>query len=249
MIKELYDATVKHKSDATMCSLYYAYNNEIIWNDDTKGQLITEFRDDKINQFIQMFIVKYNSKFEPYFLIGQPFATLYKTDIIIKNNVKFPVKMQYKEDVIFNLYFAQNSRCIIRINKPLYYYNKANTKSLTSQLLYTDSMLPKIKRDLDERYKFYTSKRTNDHIFLDGLHQYTVRCFLYGIAKACVNENKGFSTYESIYHNKLVLDAFKHSGIKYFNFKENFAIWLIKHNLRWIYYYSVKLYIKSTRKL
>lgn len=152
MLEKLYDTAEKYDADITICNHFEIYPGKKK-NAGNVGESII-FQGSRIDQYIEMFMLKGNEQFKPYFPIGQPWGILFRTSLIKDNHLKFVEGMQYKEDVIFNLYAAQYSSIIIRINEPLYYYNKCNSTSLTSFGL-KKGMLPRVEKDIEERNKFY----------------------------------------------------------------------------------------------
>lgn len=56
-------------------------------------------------------------------LYGSVWPNLYRSDIIRKYNIKFPVGISIGEDTIFNLIYLSHSNRITSVNEPLYLYN------------------------------------------------------------------------------------------------------------------------------
>lgn len=61
-------------------------------------------------------------------------ATLYKREFIIKNNIKFKEEMTLGEDEYFNLKAFMKANFFTIVNEPLYFYNQY-TESTTKKLI------------------------------------------------------------------------------------------------------------------
>lgn len=58
---------------------------------------------------------------------------IYRTDILKKEQIKFPVDTYYGEDFLFNLAYFRKCNGVVLINKALYYYIVANAESLSQK--------------------------------------------------------------------------------------------------------------------
>lgn len=56
-------------------------------------------------------------------------GSLYKIDLIRKNNIRFNEAMRYAEDQLFFVEYLKHSKANLRINNVLYYYRLTNTDS------------------------------------------------------------------------------------------------------------------------
>lgn len=238
MLEKLVNIAKINESDITFCNHYLVFSDRKENACDLGFDI--KFIGDKVNQYIQMFMLKGKKDFEPYFPIGQPWGTLYKANIILDNNIRFEERMQYKEDVIFNLYVAQHSSTIVRINEPLYYYNKCNTNSLTTSGL-KKGMLPRVEMDIMKRTEFYMKHRVGDELFAEGLFQHTFRSFYRNIVPACVVD-ANYKRCKDIYISQTFQNAFIHVNIKYFNILEKSIYFLIRYHGLWFYYSALLIY-------
>ena len=68
------------------------------------------------------------------FLLYGPCATLYRSDIIKKYNIKFPLSLSYGEDLIFNCKYLNAVNRIICDKRILYYYCRDNQQSLSQKI-------------------------------------------------------------------------------------------------------------------
>ena len=240
MIEKLLLPAEKYNSDITICNHFEVYEKDIKQSWDTGGDLI--FKNEKIEQYLRMFMFKGKEEYKPYFSIGQPWGTLYKASLIKNNGIFFIEGMQYKEDVIFNLYAALHAKCICRINEPLYYYNKCNANSLTTSGL-RKGMLPRIEKDINERFIFYRKYREGDLTFRAGLMQYTCRTFFRNVVSSCVID-ADYNTCKKIFQTDEYKKAFRDVDSSYFSSAERAICILIKHNCLPIYYYVMACYVK-----
>lgn len=244
MIETLYETAIQQNSDITICNHFEVYE---------KGEKIAgdigmdlKFEGVKINQYIQMFMLKGHKEFKPYFPIGQPWGTLYRSELIKKNYIKFVEGMQYKEDVIFNLQAAQYANTIVRINEPLYFYNRSNSGSLTTSGL-KKGMLPRIEKDIEERTKFSYQYRKDDKIFSKGLHQHTCRSFFRNIVPACIID-ADYKQCKKILNQTEYMEAFRNIDYNYFGKVERVILFVIKNNGLLLYYFAVWIFMKIQKK-
>lgn len=66
---------------------------------------------------------------------------LYKRDIIIEHNIKFPKDVKTGEDFIFSLEYLSRINIVVFCKEELYYYVKRRNRSITYQ--YIDNMYGK----------------------------------------------------------------------------------------------------------
>lgn len=99
----------------------------------------TKFQSDnfKVEQFecfnfkgdISLFMQNPNNWLNPPYLLS-PWSKIFKTKIIKDNNIKFPINIQYGEDVIFVFNYLMKINNICCIKDAGYYYRK-NSNSLS----------------------------------------------------------------------------------------------------------------------
>lgn len=154
--------------------------------------------------------------------------------------------LYHKEDVIFNLQAAQYANTIVRINEPLYFYNRSNSGSLTTSGL-KKGMLPRIEKDIEERTKFSYQYRKDDKIFSKGLHQHTCRSFFRNIVPACIID-ADYKQCKKILNQTEYMEAFRNIDYNYFGKVERVILFVIKNNGLLLYYFAVWIFMKIQKK-
>lgn len=232
-------------ADIVFCNHYLVYKDKTINACDIKEDL--QFAEKaRIDQYIHMFMIKGMKEYEPYFPMGQVWGTLYNASLIKNNNLRFTEGMQYKEDVIFNLYAAHHSRNIIRLNEPLYYYNKCNLGSLTASEL-KGEMPRRIEKDIFERRQFLQECRQGDEVFKAAYYQYVFRCFYTNMASSCVTDSS-YAKYKLFYESELCTEAIQNIRVNDLKPKEKIIYLLLKYRGLPFYYFSVMVYQKIRRR-
>lgn len=96
------------------------------------------------------------------FLLYGPVNKLYRHDLIIEKQIKFPIDTSYGEDLIFNFDYLLHCKNIVCREQPIYYYNHNNVGSLSHK--YRENMFEngirlnsKIKSFCEKRY-FFTNE-------------------------------------------------------------------------------------------
>lgn len=245
MLQKLFCTAEKYHCDITICNHFIVYPQKKV----VAGDIGTDicFQGDDIKQYVEMFMLKGKKEFKPYFPMGQPWGTLFRTDLIKKNNLWFVEGMQYKEDVIFSLYAAHYSSCIVRINNPLYYYNQCNSGSLTTCGL-KRGMLPRIELDIEERRKFFNTLKPEDNLFREGLYQHICRTYIRNIVPSCCLD-ADYLECKNILKTVEYSEAFKRSNKSYNSKAERIIIFLINHKGLWLYYFLIWIYTKFRKQL
>jgi glycosyltransferase involved in cell wall biosynthesis len=234
MIEHLVNSAKKYQSDITICNNYVVYNDSIKNAGDVQTEVIV-FEGDEIGRYLHMFMLKNREELKPYFPIGQPWATLYKRELLENNKLRFITGMQYKEDVIFNLYAAQFSSKIVRINEALYYYNKQNDNSLTKQIR---NETRNYELDLNERIRFFYAFRSKDILFEKGLKLYIAETFIMKYIPTCVYTSgihMGSKRARAFYNNNMIRDAVEFAITNAKDTREQIALFLVRKNLFEIY--------------
>lgn len=67
---------------------------------------------------------------ETYLLYG-PYNKLYKAEVVIKNQIEFPIDISYGEDLLFNLKYLNYCSIIKYVSYPQYFYYTDNQNSLS----------------------------------------------------------------------------------------------------------------------
>ena len=240
MLEKLLEAAHKYNADITLCGTSRLPNPLFTLN---RVQPLVFIGRERIDQYIQMFMLKGKAEFKPYFSIGQPYGTLYKSELLKKNCITFIEGMQYKEDVLFNMYAAQFATCVVRINENMYHVNKNNPHSLTTFML-KDEMLCHIRKDVEERKLFHQKYRMGDSLFEHGLYQYICRSFMKTVVKTCVYDYD-YEKCLSIFMQSTYQEAFAKVKLQYMTFLEKIAVTLIRkfHGLR-VYYAVSRIFLR-----
>lgn len=242
MFEKLLDTAQKTDADIVFCGQYSVYDDKTVNTCDIKKDLQFTGKTG-ISQYIHMFIIKGKDEYKPYFFpMGQPYGTLYKADLILKNSIRFTEGMQYKEDVIFNMYAAQHSDKIIRLNEPLYYYNKCNRGSLTASELKKE-MLPRIEKDIEERRKFLLRYRQEDEVFKAGYYNYVFRCMYKDVVAACIKESS-YTKCRDFYSLAVCDEAMRNIRFRDLNPAEKIIYLALRVHGLPLYYSFMKAYTK-----
>lgn len=233
-------------ADLAFCGLYRVYSDKTIKMCDISEDLVFIGKT-RIDQYIHMFLIKDKREYEPYFSpIGATLGSVYKADIILKNNIRFIEGMQYKEDVIFNLYVAQQSNSIIRLHDSLYYYNKCNQGSLTTSE-FKKGMSERIEKDIQERGAFLHKYRQEDEVFKAGYFQWAFRNFYAAFVPACVTDSS-YAKCNSFYHSEIFKEAIQNIRPNELKPKERILFFLLKLHGLPLYYSGVKAYMEAAER-
>lgn len=112
-----------NKADLSICTVAHMRGSQI--QRDALGSIIIDF--EKIDIDSKENFLELNKK---YYLYG-PVNKLYKTEIIKKNKVEFPIDTSYGEDLLFNFKYLEYCRVIAYTEGGVYYYNHDNEVSLS----------------------------------------------------------------------------------------------------------------------
>ena len=104
-------------------------------------------------------------------LLRGPVAKLYKTKIIKKNNIKFPMDITVGEDQIFNFKYYNYTQRYGFIDKGLYYYKHRNIESLSSKK--TEKVFIGATTKLKIEYDFFCEKKIKygNKIILESIYR------------------------------------------------------------------------------
>lgn len=237
IISHLVSITEEYKSDVTIGNYSFVYNDHSVLAADTQTDIV-EFRGDKTKDYLRMFMLKGYAEYKPYPALGQPIGTLYSAELIKQNGIQFPVGLQYKEDVIFNLYAGYYSHSVVWVNKSLYFYNKQNESSLTSGGD-KGNKLSHILEDFKYRNEFAEKFMKDDLLFKRGLQQYMIKTFCKIIVPSCIKSND-FAECKKIYQLSYVKNAFDVESIGELSSTEKGMFWMCKFSLH-LYYGIMKV--------
>lgn len=246
MLEEMISTAETYSADMVICQYSEVYKDKIVNKDDTAIDIIVFEERTRVDQFLNMYMLKDIPEYKPYFRMGQPFGTLYRSRIIKDNNLQFPELMQYKEDVIFNLYYTYFCNSIVRINKPLYYYNMINEFSLTKYSLKKDQD-KRIIRDIEERNEFYKTFLPESKNFKKGLDQYITKSFYRNLVPylcRLYKYNNCLNQAETYKKQTLIRNSIDDVTTDNLKFTDKFIIFLINNNMLWFYILIMKVYLK-----
>lgn len=91
---------------------------------------IVELTDNQIEKVKNQYLVRHQRVKGLRYSFETPWAKIYKTDTIKKNNIRFPKGLKFNEDSIFNYFFLGNVKKCACCDFPLYYAREVNS-SLT----------------------------------------------------------------------------------------------------------------------
>lgn len=116
MLSSLYDIIIKNNADIGYCNLYmdYGENKEIYC-------LVPSSAD------WHLMLVGWIS--ETWTLCT---TSLIKRNLFEENNLRFPTDLKYCEDLWMSLELRLNSKRVVSLNESLYYYNRCNENSITT---------------------------------------------------------------------------------------------------------------------
>jgi len=120
-LSELYKAMTKIEAELIVCGMKLVRPSGTEINTATHG-LIT-FGKENSDHFVEL-----NRKF----LLYGPVVKLYHSDIIKSNKIRFPLGVQYGEDLIFNFKYIEYVTNIFVIDSPNYNYRILSEGSLSS---------------------------------------------------------------------------------------------------------------------
>ena len=244
MLEMLFNAAESEGADVTICNYYTVDEKGRKANAGDTGVPMLVFDKEKKNQYLYMFVQKGVKEYQPYFPVGWPWATLYRTEVILNHKVFFPEGLQYKEDAIFNLYMGFYSKKIVRINEPLYYYFKNNSQSLTTRT-FKSKMLPRVRAELEKRIEFYNTCLKGDVNFEAGLNQHIVKEFCRIVTVECAKTGD-YSALKAFYQWDDIKKAFAKVSLKHLSYGMKLSAVLIKfHGLHM--YYSLIRFLMSNR--
>lgn len=142
-VEELLNANKDSKYDLVICGYKEMYTCRNIQKEYLpKNKLTGDIKEDLYKIY--------------YFCLG-PFAKLYKTDIIKRNKVSFPVEIRLGEDQVFNQLYLYYVSKYYFVNKALYNYFRRNQYSL-SKSCYNKDFLDALNR-LKIECQFYKEKQ------------------------------------------------------------------------------------------
>lgn len=102
-----------------------------------------------------------------YVLFG-PFCKLYKTEIIRRNQIRFPERINYGEDLLFNFAYMEHIHSAVFWNVNDYSYEKVNDNSLSTR--YRKTMFEEELYLANVKISFYKKKGVYNREFERFIH-------------------------------------------------------------------------------
>lgn len=243
MLEKLFSVAESESADMTICNYYTVDENGKETNAGDTGVPMLVFEKENKNHYLYMYVQKGVEEYQPYFPVGWPWATLYRRDVIMSHDVRFPDGLQYKEDAIFNLYMGFYSKKIVRINEPLYFYFKNNSQSLTTHA-FKSNMLPRVRTELEKRIEFYNTCLKDDAIFRAGLNQHIVKEFCRIVTVECA-KNGDYAALKAFYQWDEVKKAFAEVQYKNLSTGVKLSVMVVKHHGLRLYYLLIRLLVSN----
>lgn len=219
MLEELYELTEKEEIDL-VCSNYFRTKNniDVILNSDEYADIIKK---NESEDFLREYTWgRYTRKIE-YTCSN----SLYKSDIIKKNNIRFEEdKLMIGEDYLFNLDYFKYINSIYCYKKALYYYYLDNDKSVTS--CFDSSFIDRIKNSISK-----VENRIDDKVVV-GLFAY--RHFQYTLRLISLSDmtfNLKRQEIKRIINDPIFREKIKYEGINKLNFEKKGIYFLYKLRL------------------
>jgi glycosyltransferase involved in cell wall biosynthesis len=121
---------------------FFSQNEEFVWG-----------MDSKIHTLLQ--IMGKNKYYNPKFIaVGVPWAKLYRTAFLHKNNLHFNPELRRMQDNIFNLYAFYCAKNVLYTNKKLYHYRKFENSTSNKYSPNVVRDFEKVLRESDKFVKF-----------------------------------------------------------------------------------------------
>lgn len=221
MIEKMYNLSLENECDVVMCSYVREYGNESkIKVFDFPNLVIYDEKDVKFNIFRKLVgpIGEETSKPEHLDSLVMACTKLYRTDLIIKNNLKFTdTELVGTEDCLFNVNVFKEVKKAIFLNEPLYHYWKGNKNSLTSS--YNKNLIKKWTR-LFRNIEEVLNQINAEPIFYKALKNRICMSTL-GLGLNECNKSNNISNFKKIrninciLNEEKIVDAFNSYDMKY----------------------------------
>lgn len=133
MIETLYNSSQIYEKDLVKCGMKIVHlkDNKVLNTEEyTFNKIGNEVVYNKKNFLIHLMDIIWKTG-----LMEGPANGLYRLEVIKKHNILFPTTTQYGEDFLFNIEYFQHCNGAVLINKPLYYYIRANEESLSQKYI------------------------------------------------------------------------------------------------------------------
>lgn len=181
---------------------------------------------------------------------GSPWDKLYKTSLIIDNQLTFTTNVKANEDVIFNLHTFQFAEKIAYIDLYLYHYrdnpNSIVTKYTPDRVridkdIYEEMFAIGVKYQLSEEYYRALEARTVENAVLCG-----TRCFFHKDREGSFWEKIKYAN--KVLHSEPVFSAFDHVDKEKLGLVSRFVLISRHHNVFLLYIASrLRVAVKKFR--
>ena len=229
MYKDLYEKAIDNDIDVIMCSVIVVNSNGV-----------EEYEKLDIRYNIKIKNVLNNAK-EFRLVCGSVWKGIYKSNLLRKNNLYFPVGLSLSEDKLFNMNALELCSSFMYLDK---YYYKYSYNSEGAVRKYKNNMLETIKKAKEAENKWLDFGENKEKIRLEYNKE-----FIYIIIQCIENElkNKDISQREIIKKIQVILnDDFIISELNKIsvsdieNLKMKILYWGIKYKMRKILYWYYK---------
>ena len=227
LIEVLVNEAKKNNADYVLGSI------SLLKDDSSIGTASLDNNICNVKEYIENVLVKRTINY----VCGAPYAKLFSSDIIKKNNIRFNDKLTYAEDFLFNITYLQFASKIATTSEVLYNYVLFNNNSLTN-INYDKSTFENFLQSRLLVYKQYEEVlfRIQPTLSKEIVYQLLVEFVLNSANYACLKNDKKKAK-ELI--KAMMTDEFISSRIKNVKMgsrKENFKLKLLKKSHLNIYY-------------
>lgn len=162
---------------------------------------------------------------------------IYKTELIKKSNIIYPVELRLGEETIFCLECFLCASSMYYIDKPFYYY--VQTPDSLTRLKYKENLLKQLEDLYFSKKNVYKKYGFNDYV--NDLNSYTMKHTLPMLISNEFNHKISFSerirVYKKIRNSEMIKDAYKTCSTKLIKSKLKYICILLKYRM----YYFVDL--------
>lgn len=240
MIKVLYEAIIKNKSDTSLGGFKKINNDgKVLFIEEYKKEIFEG--KDVYNKLFPKMLGSCPEKSDSIRM--SVWNTMYSMDIIKENNIKFKSEREYiSEDIIFDMEYYKYSNSVAIINESFYYY-RTNNLSLTMK--YKSDRFKLIKK----LYKYIEEQLIKSNINSEVIYR-AQRQFMINIRMCIKQENvkvssktiiEAIKNIKSICSDELVQDIIKKYPVHLLQLKPKIFIYLIKYKMSYLLYFLVHI--------
>lgn len=228
-LKKLYNLAKRENADVVCYNYFYAFENKNIISNDFKSF-------DKLNneQFIRASLLL---EVAPVL-----WCKLLKREVLIRNMIKCPEDIAFGEDMATSINIALNSKNILFLNEPLYFYRQRNdsiSKELSEKVLTIDKAMKFIEEKLKINNKMDLFRHEYQFLVYRNIYYYLV-----------INNNKVNRVQRELYRMWIRKGIYIKNNKYYLEFIKSFDKKLkLKHFLYNKSYYLGAAYSKAIENL